>query len=51
MNPEWKVIIQKESRARRVIHEVEEHLLGLHVLEEELVAQQSTSDQMFHVNG
>jgi hypothetical protein len=34
-----------------VIHEIEEPLLGLHALEEELVTQQSTSDQVFHVNG
>jgi hypothetical protein len=34
-----------------MIHEVEEPLLRLHALEEKLVAQQSTSDQVFHVNG
>jgi hypothetical protein len=39
MNPKWKVVIQKKPKARRVIHEVEEFLLGLHVLEEELVTQ------------
>ncbi len=51
MNPEWKVIIQKKPRACKMIHEVEEPLLGLHALEEELVEQQSISDQVFHVNG
>jgi hypothetical protein len=39
MNPKWKIVIQKEPRARKVIQEVEESLLGLHVLEEELVTQ------------
>ncbi len=51
MNPKWRVIIQKEPQVHRVIHEVEKPFLGLHDLEEELVAQQSTSDQVFHVNG
>jgi len=37
-NPKWKVIIQKEPRAHRVIHDVEEPLLGLHALKEKLVA-------------
>ncbi len=41
----------KKPQARKMIHEVEEPLLGLHALEEKLVAQQSTSDQVFHVNG
>jgi hypothetical protein len=39
MNPKWKVIIQKEPQARKVIHEVEKLLLGLHASKEELVAQ------------
>jgi hypothetical protein len=51
MNPEWKIIIQKKPRACKMIHEVEKPLLRLHALEEELVAQQSTSDQVFLVNG
>ncbi len=34
-----------------MIHEVEEPLLGLHVLIEKLVAQQSTSDRVSLVNG
>jgi hypothetical protein len=51
MNPEWKVVIQKELRSQRVIHEVEKPFLGLHAIEEKLVAQQSTRGQVFHVNG
>jgi hypothetical protein len=39
MNPKWKVVIQKEPQAHRVIHEVEEPLLGLHASKEKLVAQ------------
>jgi len=44
-------LIQKEPQARGMIHEVEKLLLGLHASKEESVAQQSTSDQGFHVNG
>jgi hypothetical protein len=39
MNPKWKVIIQKEPQAYRMIHEVENLLLGLHASKEKLVAQ------------
>jgi hypothetical protein len=39
MNPKWKVRIQKELQACRMIHEVEKLLLGLHASKEKLVAQ------------
>jgi len=49
LNPDWKVDIQKELRACRVIHEVED-VLGMQALDEELVTQSSMSQQLFPVN-
>ncbi len=49
LNPDWKVAIQKEPRACRVIHEVED-VLGMQALDEELVAQSSMNQQLFLAN-
>jgi len=49
LNPNWKVAIQKELWAYRVIHEVED-VLGMQALDEELVTQSSMSQQLFPAN-
>jgi len=49
LNPDWKVTIQKEPYACRVIHEVE-NVLGMQALDEELVTQSSMSQQLFPIN-
>ncbi len=49
LNPDWKVAIQKEPRACRVIHEVED-VLGMQALDEKLVTQSSMSQQLFPAN-
>jgi len=36
LNPNWKVVLQKEPRACRVIHEVE-NVIGMQALDEKLV--------------
>jgi hypothetical protein len=49
LNPDWKVVVQKEPRAYRVTHEVED-VIGMQALDEELVTQSSTSQQLFPAN-
>jgi hypothetical protein len=50
LNPNWKVVVQKELQAYRVIHEVEDVVLGMQALGEELVTQSSMNQQLFPAN-
>jgi hypothetical protein len=50
LNLDWKVVVQKELQGFRVINEVEDVVLGMQVLDEELVTQSSMSQQLFHAN-
>jgi len=50
LNPNWKVVVQKEFRAYKVIHEVEDVVLGMQALDEELVTQSSMNQQLFLAN-
>jgi hypothetical protein len=50
LNPNWKVVIQKEPQTCRVMHEDEDLVLHMQDLEEELVAQSSMSEHMFHAS-
>ncbi len=43
---DWKVVVQKEPQACKVIHEVED-VLRMQTLDEELVTQSSVSQQLF----
>jgi hypothetical protein len=44
-NPNWKVVVQKEPQACRVIHEVE-GVLGMQTLDEKLVTQFSMREHV-----
>jgi len=44
-NPNWKVVVQKELQACRVIHEVE-GVLGMQTLDEKLVTQFSMREHV-----
>jgi hypothetical protein len=49
LSPDWKVVVQKEPQACRVIHEVED-VLGMQALDEELVTESSMNQQLFPTN-
>jgi hypothetical protein len=50
LNLKWKVIVQKEAQACKVIHEVEDVVLGMQALDEELVTQSSMNQKLFPTN-
>ncbi len=50
LNIDWKLIVQKEPWACKVIHEVEDVILIMQALDEELVTQSSMNQKLILVN-
>jgi hypothetical protein len=46
LNPNWKVVVQKELQACKVIYEVEDVVLRLQALDEKLVTQSSMREHV-----